>query len=69
MPVPDLLAAARLGWKEIAEALGVSHDTVRSWASGRREPSSKEQRRLAKLLRQHAHRLLRQADKLEQEAS
>ena len=49
----------------IAEALGVSHDTVKSWSSGRIEPSPENQQALAAFMRSHGEKLIEAAERLE----
>lgn len=42
---------------EIADAVGASYDTVRSWSVGRRSPSPEHLERLADLAEEHGEKL------------
>lgn len=50
----------------IAEALGVSHDTVKGWSAGRTDPSPANQRALARFMRIHGEGLIVAAAELEE---
>jgi len=54
-------------YARIAEAVGVSYDTVKGWAAGRTEPSKKSKRAIAAFLRRHTRELEAAADELEEE--
>ena len=49
----------------IAEGLGVSLDTVKSWSSGRTDPSPENQQALAAFMRRHGKKLIAAAEQLE----
>lgn len=49
---------------DIADAVGASYDTVRSWSVGRRSPSPEHLEQLADLAEEHGERLRRLAVKL-----
>ena len=66
--VSDALALLTLTLRDVAELLGTSYNTVRSWRLGNRNPSPQVEQRLAKALRKHAQRLLKLADRLDREA-
>jgi transcriptional regulator with XRE-family HTH domain len=65
---PDLarsvLNALTLSLREIANELGVSHDTVKSWSAGRRSPSRAHLARLADMLETRSGDLQDHADAL-----
>lgn len=50
---------------DVANALGVSHDTVKGWSAGRTNPSPENRVALASYARQRAAELLELADTLE----
>lgn len=50
---------------DVANALGVSHDTARGWSAGRTNPSPENRTALAAYARQRARELERLADSLE----
>ena len=43
---------------DLSEALGVPYNTVRSWSSGRIDPSPENRQAIAKFMRRHAQKLL-----------
>ena len=51
--------------KDVASALGVSHDTLKGWSSGRTDPSPTNRRALAEYMRHHAKSVQRLASRLE----
>jgi transcriptional regulator with XRE-family HTH domain len=70
-PPPDtvdlaaLIAMLTLSDREVAQALGVSPITVRSWRTGRRSPSAENRESLVASARAHAQGILRLALDLE----
>jgi DNA-binding transcriptional regulator YiaG len=61
----EILQLACVTKRDIAEAIGVPHTTVRNWSAGRIEIPAKSRRDLATFLRAHAKRLERAAKELE----
>ncbi|MEX2374321.1 MAG: helix-turn-helix transcriptional regulator [Dehalococcoidia bacterium] len=53
----DLLAHLAISLKDVAKAIGVSHETVRGWSSGRSEPTPKNREKLLSFVEQHNTRL------------
>lgn len=51
--IRDLLARLAISRKEVAKAVGVSHDTVRGWASGRSEPTGENREKLLTFVEHH----------------
>jgi transposase-like protein len=60
-----LLAMLTLSDGDVAQALGVSPITVRSWRTGRRSPSPENRESLVESARAHAQEILRLARDLE----
>jgi ribosome-binding protein aMBF1 (putative translation factor) len=54
---------------DLAGALAVSPELVRSWSQGRRTPTPEAASQLAALCRQRAHALTKAADQLEREVA
>lgn len=52
-PVQDLLDALAPNLKDLAKELGCSHDTLRSWHTGRRFPSPEKLEQLLNLTEKH----------------
>jgi transcriptional regulator with XRE-family HTH domain len=55
--VARAVSDARVNMKELSEEAGVSYDTVRSWASGRRSPRPEGVVALADALERRSERL------------
>lgn len=51
--------------RRIADALGVSYDTVKGWSAGRTDPSAENRAALASYAREQAAELVRLAEELE----
>lgn len=51
--------------KDVAIAVGVGYDTMKSWSSGRTDPSPENRAALAAFMRKHAAKLERLAEELE----
>ena len=49
----------------MAIAVGVGYDTMKSWSSGRTDPSPENRAALAAFMRKHAAKLERLAEELE----
>ena len=62
----ELLLTACLTLRDIAEAVGVPHTTVRNWSSGRIEMPSELRTRVATFMRAHAAKVLETAEELEE---
>jgi len=60
-----LIAMLTLSDREVAQAVGVSPITVRSWRTGRRSPSAENRETLVASARAHAQGILRLALHLE----
>jgi len=61
-----LLAILSPPFRRIADAVGVSYDTVKGWSAGRTSPSPENRQALAKFAREHAAELTRLAEELEE---
>ncbi len=61
----ELLRVACLTLRDIAEAVGVPHTTVRNWSSGRIEVTDDMRTKLARFMRAPAARVLEAAEELE----
>lgn len=61
----EILRMACLTLKDIADAIGVPHTTVRNWSAGRVALPEESRPALATFLREHADRLRSAADELE----
>ena len=59
------LQALCLTLKDVARAVGMSHDSLRGWSAGRTEPSPDNRAALAAFMRTHAARLVKLAEELE----
>lgn len=66
--VQEAIAAAAGGSENLAEEVGVSYGTLWAWASGRRNPSVRNLRRLAAVLRRRGGKLQEIASQLERAA-
>lgn len=53
----NLIKLVCLPIKDLSEALGVPYDTVRSWSSGRIDPSPENRAALLKFMGEHANKL------------
>ena len=53
----SLIKLVCLPIKDLSEALGVPYDTVRSWSSGRIDPSPENRAALVKFIEEHAEKL------------
>ena len=53
----NLLKLVCLPIKDLSEALGVPYDTVRSWSSGRVDPSPENRAALIRFIGEHAEKL------------
>lgn len=62
----EALRLVCLTLKDIADALGVPHTTVRNWSAGRVAVPDESRPQLVAFIRQHAERLLTAADDLEE---
>jgi DNA-binding XRE family transcriptional regulator len=51
--------------KDVAHAIGVSHDTLKGWSSGRTDPSPTNRSALADYMRDHAKTVERLAERLQ----
>ena len=60
-PTQDLIALLSISQKEVAEAIGVSHETIRGWSYGRSDPSPENRALLVAFVREHLARLERAA--------
>ena len=49
----------------LAKGVGVSHDTVKGWSSGRADPSPENRQALAAFMRSHGQKLIASAERLE----
>ena len=56
-PTRDLLAHLAISLKDVAEAIGVSQETVRGWSCGRSEPTPQNREKLLTYVEQHKTRL------------
>lgn len=63
--VEQAIAAAAGGVETLADEIGVSYGTVWSWARGKRRPSPRNMKRLAKVLQKRARLLERLAADLD----
>ncbi len=61
----SLIKLVCLPIKDLSRDLGVTYDTVRSWSSGRIDPSPANRAALLRLIRQHAKKLRATVDELE----
>ncbi len=61
----NLLKLICLPIVELSKALAVPYNTVRSWSSGRVDPSPENQQALATFMREHAKKLIEAAERLE----
>ena len=61
----NLIKLICLPISDLAEALGVPYDTVRSWSSGRADPSPENVEALVRFIEEHAEKLMAEANKLE----
>jgi DNA-binding transcriptional regulator YiaG len=59
-----LLKLLAISLREVAEAIDVSHDTIRGWSYGRSAPSPENREKLLNFVREHAQRLDAAADEL-----
>lgn len=64
-PTQDLLKLLSVSLKEVAEAIGVSHETIRGWSYGRSDPTPENRARLLAFVEEHRERLARAAEELE----
>ena len=53
----NLVKLVCLPIKDLSEALGVPYDTVRSWSSGRTDPSPENRAALLRFMGEHAKKL------------
>jgi len=67
--IRDALRLLNISLVEIAERLGVSHDTVKGWSAGRTDPSAENRVSLVAFMREHAERVAEAADRLEKTAA
>lgn len=67
--VAQAIGQSRLTMRELAEEAGFSHQTLRSWASGRRSPNRKSALQLAEALRRRSGQLQELAAKIEDAAA
>ena len=61
----ELLRLACLSLKDIADAVGVPHTTVRNWSVGRIEIPRDQRSGVAAFMREHAGLLVEAAEELE----
>ena len=61
----NLLKLVCLPIVELSKSLGVPYNTVRSWSSGRIDPSPENRKALGKFMRDHAKKLVAAAEELE----
>lgn len=64
--VAFVMEKARVNMRELSEEAGVSYNTLRSWASGRRSPTSDGLLALADALERRSERLADLSDKVRQ---
>lgn len=63
--VQNILTRAPFTQSDLARAAGISYDSLRSWAIGRRSPRESTVQKLAEGLRKKAEELERLADELD----
>ena len=61
----SLIKLVCLPIKDLSRDLGVPYDTVRSWSSGRIDPSPENRAALLKFMGEHAKKLRATVDELE----
>lgn len=61
----ETLRALCLTLKDVAAAIGMSHDSLRGWSAGRTEPSRENREALVTFMRGHAAKLVKLADEME----
>lgn len=66
MVVGSVMEQARVNMRELSEEAGVSYNTLRSWASGRRSPTPHGLLALADALERKSERLADLSDKVRQ---
>lgn len=64
-PTQQLLAQLAISLKEVAEAIGVSYETVRGWSYGRSDPTAENRAKLVAFANEHRKRLNKLARDLE----
>ena len=66
--IQEALKVATGSLQEIAEAAGVSYDTLWAWSNGRRNPTPENLAKLADALERRGGELVKLADALRKEA-